>query len=265
MSLKVDKRRIDIIRTVQSEGEVNVAEMAKLHGVTMETIRADFDYLAKEHGWIRTHGGLQMKDFGKYNQNYFFHERQTVHMEEKKMLCYKAMELLSDGECIYIDSGSTVIYLLNYINQKHNLTIVTHSIGFLIRYTIDGFEKIFKEQGHRLIFLGGEVDVNIMMTYGVFFEQSVMELTYDHVVFSVDAMDADIGGTNVDYQAYAAIKSVLRHSRNKILLADKSKFELRATYKVITTQEMDFIITNQPLKEPWQSLLVQKNINYICV
>ncbi|MDF2609661.1 MAG: transcriptional regulator, DeoR family [Lachnospiraceae bacterium] len=265
MSSKIDKRRLDITRIMQIEGKANVADMAKMLGVTMETIRADFDYLAKQHSWVRTHGGMQMKEFSKYHKNYFFHDRQTVHMKEKKKLCLKAMELISDGDCIYVDSGSTVIYLLNYINQRSNLTIVTNSIGFLIRYTTDGFEKIFKEQGHRLVFLGGEVETNMMMTYGVFFEQAITEFVYDHVIFSVDALDAEIGGTNVDYQAYAAIKSVFQYVKNKILLLDNSKFDLRATYKIIGLDEIDYLITNQPLKEPWESMSKHKSNRIIAV
>jgi DeoR/GlpR family transcriptional regulator of sugar metabolism len=263
MNSKVDKRRMEIIRIMQSEGEASVSELARVLGVTTETLRADVDYLAKQHGWVRTHGGIQLKEVGKFSRSYLFHERQADHMMEKKKLCYRAMELISDGDCIFIDSGSTVIYLLNYINQKRNITIVTHSIGFLIRYTVDGFEKIFKEQGHRLIFLGGEVEANIMMTYGAFFEQVVKEFTYDHVIFSVDAMDEEVGATNVDYQAYSVIKSVFLHARSKVLLADSSKFGLRSTYKVIGLEELDYIITNQPLKEPWENIAKQKNSRFI--
>lgn len=265
MSTKVDKRRLEIMKLVQSEDEVTVTGLAKMFGVTMETIRSDFDFLAKQQGYIRTHGGLQKKDNAKYNKHYFFHERQVVNMEEKKKLCYRAMDFISDGDCIYIDSGSTVIYLLNYLNQKHGLTIVTNSIGFLITYILDGYETMFKEQGHRFIFMGGEVEANIMMTYGTFLEQTVTELTYDHLIFSVDALDMEMGGSNVDYQAYATIKSVLKNVRNKILLADDSKFDRRATYKVIGLEDIDCIITNLPIKEQWLNLLKQKHIPFYTV
>ncbi|WFR58671.1 DeoR/GlpR family DNA-binding transcription regulator [Anaerocolumna sp. AGMB13025] len=265
MSTKVDKRRLEILKLIQSEDEVSVIDMAKRFGVTMETIRGDFDFLAKEQGLIRTHGGLSKQDNKKYNKHYFFHERQVIHMEEKKKLCYRAMDFISDGDCIYIDSGSTVIYLLNYLNQKRGLTIVTNSIGFLICYILDGHETSFKEQGHRFIFIGGEVEANIMMTYGTFLEQTVPELTYDHLIFSVDALDSVQGGSNVDYQAYATIKSVLKNTRNKILLADSSKFDLRATYKVIGLEDIDCFITNLPLKENWMNLFKQKHIPYYTV
>ncbi len=265
MSKKADKRRIEIAQTVQSEGEANVADMAKMFGVTTETIRADFDYLASQNGWLRTHGGLQEKEDGKYKQNYLFHERQVIHMEDKKKLCYGVMDLISDGDCIYIDSGSTVIYLLNYLNQKKSLTIVTHSIGFLMKYIVNDYEKMFKEQGHRFLFIGGEVEGNIMMTYGSFFEQTATELIYDHLIFSVDAIDLDFGGTNVDYQAYTTVKSVIKYARNKILLVDSSKFDLSATYKVIGLEQINYMITNKAINEQWKSILEQKHVPYLMV
>ncbi len=265
MNSKVDKRRLEIMRIIQSEGEVNVLQMANLFNVTTETIRADFDFLSKEQGWERTHGGIRKKDQSKYNKNYFFHEREVVHMEEKKKICFKALELIADGDCIYIDSGSTVIYLLNYLNQKSNLTIVTHSIGFLMRYIMDGYEKMFKEQGHRFVFIGGEVDANMMMTYGTFFNQNIEELNYDHLIFSVDAFDSKLGGTNVDYQAYNTIKSLKKHAANKILLIDQSKFDLKATYNVISLEEIDCLITNAPISEEWVSVMEQKHVRYFAV
>ncbi len=265
MNSKVDKRRLEIMRIIQSEGEVNVLQMANLFKVTTETIRSDFDFLSKDQGWERTHGGIRKKDQSKYNKNYFFHEREVVHMEEKKKICFKALELISDGDCIYVDSGSTVIYLLNYLNQKKNLTVVTHSIGFLVRYIIDGYEIMFREQGHRFIFIGGEVDANIMMTYGTFFNQNIAELNYDHLIFSVDAFDSNIGGTNVDYQAYTTIKTLKKQARNKILLIDQSKFDLKSTYNVISLKEIDSLITNMPMSEEYRNVLEQKHVTYFIV
>ncbi len=265
MSTKVDKRRLEIMRLLQSEEEVTVTAMAQLFGVTMETIRGDFDFLAVSQGLIRTHGGLAKKDNKKYDKHYFFHERQTLHMEEKKRLCYRAMDFICDGDCIYIDSGSTVIYLLNYLNQKRGLTVVTNSVGFLICYIMDGYEAMFREQGHRFLFLGGEVEANIRMTYGTFFEQAVTEFAYDHLIFSVDALDTEHGGSNVDYQSYTTIKSAFKNARNKILLADNSKFDLGATYKAARLEDIDCLITNLPLGEHWVNLLNQKRIPYYTV
>lgn len=262
MRTKVEKRRMELIRIIQSEGEANIAQMANLFKVTTETVRADFDYLAKELGWERTHGGLKKKDHGKYNKRYFFNERETTNMEEKKKICYQAMELISDGDCIYVDSGSTVLYLLNFLNKKKNLTVVTHSIGFLLRYIVDGYKTMFQEQGHRFLFMGGEVDANIMMTYGAFFEQNVSEMYYDCVIFSVDALDLNLGGTNVDYQAYSTIKAAIKHGRNKILLADASKMDLRATYQVISLEDTDSLVTDMPLSQEWKKALEQKTVAY---
>lgn len=265
MRTKVEKRRMEIIRIIQSEGEATIAQLANLFKVTTETMRADFDFLAKDQGWVRTHGGIKKKDQSKYNKHYFFNERETVNMQEKKKICYQAMELLADGDCIFVDSGSTVLYLLNYMNKRNNLTIVTHSIGFLLRYIIDGYETMFKEQGHRFIFLGGEVDANIMMTYGTFFEQNVSEINYDHIIFSVDAIDINLGGTNVDCQAYSTIKSALKNARNKILVADSSKINLGATFHVISLEDINYIITDMQLSDEWKKALEQKHTSYYMV
>lgn len=262
MSTKVEKRRMEIMKIIQGEGEANVSDMAKLFKVTMETIRADFDFLAKEQGFLRTHGGIQKKEKDKYIQHFFFHERQLTNMEEKKKICFRALDFIADGDCIYVDAGSTVMYLLHYLNRRKNLTIVTHSIGFLMSYMMEEYQEIFQEQGHHLVFIGGEVDGKSRMTYGSFFEQIVGEMYYDYVLFSVDALDLSFGGTNMDYQGYATIKSVMRQARNKILLVDASKFGQKSAYKVAALDEINYLITNHELDDDWKKIAEQKHIVY---
>lgn len=265
MNSKVENRRREISRLVKEKYEVTVTDMAALFSVTMETIRGDFDYLAEQEGFVRGHGNLTRPEKAKYKEHYLFHERQLLQKEEKKQICKKAAELITDGDSIYLDSGSTVTYLLPELTEKKGLTIVTNSIACLFCYIMEGYQEAFKEQGHRFLFLGGEVEPNIRMTYGTFFEQCVTEISYDRVFFSADALDMDFGCSNVDYQAYSAIKPVFRQVRNRILLADSSKFNRKAAYRVAGWKEIDCLITARDLKDDWRIFLENKRIPYFQV
>ncbi len=262
MNNKVENRRREISRLIRDEGEVTVTDMASRFGVTMETIRGDFDYLAEQEGFVRGHGNLVREEKKKYSEHYLFHERQLLQKEEKQQICKKAAQLIADGDCIYLDSGSTVTYLLPELTEKKGLTIVTNSIACLFCYIMEGYPEAYKEQGHRFLFLGGEVDPNIRMTYGTFFEQCVTEVSYDKLFFSTDALDMEFGCSNVDYQAYSAIKPVLRQVQNRILLADSGKFNLKAAYRVAGWKEIDFLITAGELKEDWRLFLDNRHITY---
>ncbi|SHO47549.1 DeoR/GlpR family DNA-binding transcription regulator [Anaerocolumna xylanovorans] len=262
MNNKVEIRRKEITKLIRDEGEVTVTDMANRFGVTMETIRGDFDYLAEQEGFVRGHGNLSRQEKKKYKEHYLFHERQLLQKEEKKQICKRAAEMIADGDSIYLDSGSTVTYLLPGLTDKKGLTVVTNSIACLFCYIMEGYHEAFREQGHRFLFLGGEVEPNIRMTYGTFFEQCVEEISYDYLFFSADALDMEFGCSNVDYQAYSAIKPVFRQVRNKILLADSSKFNLKAAYRVAGWKEIDCLIMAGELKEDWRLFLESRHITY---
>ncbi len=265
MNQKVINRRKQIAYAVQSDGEVTIAAMSERFSVTTETIRSDFDALVEEQGFLRFHGGIRRKKKENQQKHYVFHERELIHASEKKKICHQAIGLISDGDCIYLDSGSTVIYLLEYLGEKRNITIVTHSIAFLMRYMMDEYDKMFSEQGHRLLFLGGEVDANIGMTFGTYLNDTMAQLHFNYVLFSVDALDAAFGCSNMDLQACAVIKEAVKQSDRRILLADKSKFDSKATYQAVKFSELSILITDKQLTDEWKHILRENGVDSILV
>ena len=48
-------------------------------------------------------------------------------LEEKDRIARKCGEFVHDGDCIYIDSGSTTYQIAKYVKHKKKLTVVTNS------------------------------------------------------------------------------------------------------------------------------------------
>lgn len=262
MASKVARRRRDIITMLQTEGTLYVNGLAKLFGVTPETIRSDLDYLTHQEGYIRIHGGIKMVTEDRQASQYHYQDQTRIHTEEKKQLCYRAMDLLHDGDCLYVDGGSTLSYLLNYINRRKGLTLVTPSIAFLMKYQMDGYDRHFKEGNHKLLFIGGNVDSHIMTTFGPFFDQMVANIHFDAMIFSADGVDLEAAATNRDTVAFAITQRIRQQSKKKILLVDKSKFGRVNTYKALTFDELDYLVTEMHLDEPWQKKLTEHGVVY---
>ncbi|WP_461205641.1 DeoR/GlpR family DNA-binding transcription regulator [Clostridium sp. DL1XJH146] len=263
MSLKVDKRRREILNIVNNEARAYIGEMATLFEVTKETIRTDFDYLADNYGLLRIHGGVKKDQQEIYNRSYQYQEKKLINVEEKKRICYKAVDILEDGDYIYVDAGSTVSYLLNFLNRKKEITLVTPSIALLMKYVMDGYEHIFRENNHKLIFAGGQINSNILTTFGPFFDRSIEDFNFDKMIFSVDAVDINGGISNSDEVSYDIIKKVAKNSYKKILLADESKFELIANYRVLDWKRLDYIITDKSFQKDWINHIEKLGIQYI--
>lgn len=263
MSSKVDRRRNELLSIVNIDGKCFISDAAKLFGVTHETIRNDFDYLVKQHGLQRIHGGIKKNSHYSYQSNYDYQKKRAVRVEEKKRICYKMIEQIQDGDCLYIDGGSTVTYLLNYMNKVRNVTIMTPSVPLLMKFVMEGFEDVFKKQAHEMIFIGGKIDMTIQTSYGTFFNQMVSDINFDKMIFSCDAIDREGGITNADEIAYAIIKETSKRAKYKYLLVDKSKFDRLAKYRTLSLNQIDFVISDNKLDVPWTEQLIREGIFYI--
>lgn len=262
MASKVERRRREIIHILQTENSVYVKELAKLFKVSKETIRSDVDYLVKKYDYQRIHGGIKQghKNIGEGKYQYQDHKQENI--ENKKQICFRTIDLIQDGDCIYVDGGTTVAYLLNYINRRHNVTVVTPSIAILMKYMMDGYEKVFKDGGHQLIFVGGSVDSQIMTTYGPFFQHMVEDIHFDSMILSVDSVDRKIGSTNRDEIAYAIVKTVMKQSNKRILLVDETKFTQAKRYQVMDWNELDYLVTQKELDQQWLETLKKEKVIY---
>jgi len=260
MASKIEKRRREIINLIEMDGVLYGDELSKLLNVTKETIRTDLDFLVANYGYTRIHGGIKKEKQESYNQHYIFHEKKQINVDAKKRMCYKAMDIIEDDSCIFVDSGSTVSYLLNYFNKKNRVTVVTASIAFLMKFTLEGYDQIFEEHQHKLIFVGGSVNQNLLSTYGVFFDQMVQNFYFDQVICSVDAVDINRGLMDVDEVAFSVMQKINERSFKKIVLADESKFGFSAHYQVYSWHQIDYLISDKVFDNPWLQVFKEKGV-----
>jgi DeoR/GlpR family transcriptional regulator of sugar metabolism len=262
VSKKVKQRHWEIIRILETEDIVYVAELADLFKVTKETIRADLDTIEKEHGYERIHGGLKRREQQAISSKYHYQQQLAEHIDEKKRIAFRALDLILDGDCIYLDSGSTVACLLHYLSRRNNLTVVTPSIALLMKYVVEGYDEMFKTCGHRFIFAGGSVDTDIHTTYGAVFNQTVETFYFNTVFASCDGIDLTFGGSNNDDVSHQVISSVLKQSHRVILMGDQSKFDKIRPYLTFKWEQIDYLVTNAVLNDEQEMVLKRKNVIY---
>ncbi|GAU79199.1 DeoR/GlpR family DNA-binding transcription regulator [Fusibacter sp. 3D3] len=265
MTHKVEKRRREILKILDKEGQVFLNDMADLFDVSKETIRQDFDHLNLNYDLTRVHGGLRKEREMAYQEQYHYQYKQHLRIDEKKKLCHKAVEFLKEGDMIYVDGGSTVSYLLNYLDQRKGITLVTPSIALLMKYVVEGYERHFMASSNTFIFIGGNVNQSLMTTCGPIFDASIEPMHFDKMIFSCDAVDLRGGVTNTDDATFAIMQSVKKRARFKMLLSDQSKFGFVAHYRAFGLEELDYLITTKTFDEKWQAELEKMSINFYTV
>ncbi len=261
MTSKVEKRRREIQSILEQDGVVYVADTARLFAVTSETIRGDFDVIAQQQGFTRIHGGLKRDNVRPVDRHYRFTDNKRLHVETKRRLCRRAAELISDGDHLYLDGGSTVSYMPDFLMDKSDLVVVTPSLAVLMAYIRNGFAEKFEKNGNTLVLAGGTVSTKVLTTHGPLFAESVQNLQFDKMVFSVDALDLKAGGTNADELAFSIMRVVADKANTRILLADASKFGRIANYRAVPWERIHYLGTDAELDANWRKTLAGHGVS----
>jgi len=126
LRLKKTERRRQILLELKLRPHVRISELSERFNVSTETLRRDFDALADEGLVARAHGGATAPAQGHYPS---LDERATARIEERERIGRMAAKLVSDGETVMIDSGSTTIEMARALAYRGTqCTVITNSI-----------------------------------------------------------------------------------------------------------------------------------------
>ena len=153
MLILPEERKNEILNELKRIGKVKVIDLAKQFNVSEETIRRDLTQL-EENGLLKkVYGGAIKTTFQSGEPP--FTQRTTVNQEEKIQIGKKAAELISDGDVIVIDVGTTTLEFAHSIQNKKNITILTNSIPVSAVLTESLNQQKFTGQ---ILLLGGQID-----------------------------------------------------------------------------------------------------------
>lgn len=242
-----EERRKRILEIMNEQGRCRVANLAKQLAVSEVTIRMDLDLLEKQGLLSRTHGGAILNPKTGYERAY--REEESSFPQEKKRIGERASELVSDGDTIILDVGTTVMEVARQIVRYKEITVVTNALN--VAMWLENYPEI------QVIVTGGTLrptQHSLVNPYAQF----VLERIYADVAFiGANGIDAHYGVTNVNIPEAEMKIGFLKASRRRILVADSSKIGNVARAKVGKLEDFDLLITDDQA-DPDQVLLLQE-------
>lgn len=237
MKLSPSERRRRILEILNSQNSVKIAPLAKEFSTSELTIRRDLDKLHNEGLLQRTFGGAEKKD---YVINEFSYSKQINTMAEaKKRIGLFAAKMVQNSDVVFINSGSTNLYVARALKNKKGITIVTNSILVFIelRFSTD----------IELVLLGGSYRPAIFAFTGPIAEQSMKNIRANYAFLGTDGVTHQNGVTSNDFYATPIIKNMMRFSQNSILVTDHTKFGKTGPFKYADISDFDAIIVDDAI------------------
>ena len=126
-------RRKSLHRRISERGFVVVAQIAREIGVSDMTVRRDLEALARDGLVQRTHGGAVIASPATIIPTEpSYAARRELNPEAKRRIATAAAAMVSAGEAIGLDTGSTVACLAAELAGREGIEIVTNSLQTIL-------------------------------------------------------------------------------------------------------------------------------------
>ncbi|AIM15309.1 MULTISPECIES: DeoR/GlpR family DNA-binding transcription regulator [Neobacillus] len=221
-----------ILQLLKEKGIVKIQEIMELTNSSESTIRRDLSQLEEQKFLKRIHGGASRLQ-GKL-QELSMIEKSSKNLQEKRMIAKYAASLVEEGDCIYLDAGSTVFEMIQYLPLK-DLVVVTN--GFM---HLPGLIS----KGITTYILGGLAKSKTNAIIGRSALESLDLYRFDKCFMGVNGIHPQFGYTTPDQEEAMVKQKAISLSREAFVLADNTKFSEISFAKIADIHEAT-IITNE--------------------
>jgi len=201
------------------------------------TVRRDMEVLI-EKGSARVYHGVAILS---KPQNYLVAEAESLRTEEKLRIAKAAAALVSPGETIILDAGSTASMTARELPRGMPLTVICLSLDTFLN-------------------LRGNPDVKLLLIGGIYHESSRVFESPEGIALlnrhratkaflSTSGCREDLGVTCSNQFEIGIKKAAIHSSVEKILITDSSKFGKINTCFFADIKDFDTVITDSGLSE----------------
>ncbi|WP_248926224.1 DeoR/GlpR family DNA-binding transcription regulator [Paenibacillus hamazuiensis] len=232
----VAERRREIMNVLDHGGSVRVVELARLFQVTEETIRRDLEKLEAEGKLVRSHGGaISIKNAERETP---FSEREISHMQEKMAIAKEAVRAVEEGDTILLDASTTAWQMARLLPDMR-LTVLTNAIKVAV--------ELADRTRIRVISTGGTLSPASLSYIGPSAERMLKEYHVNKLFFSCKGIDLERGLSDSSESNAMIKRRMMCIADRTYLLADHSKFGIKALAMLAPLKEVDEIIADRKL------------------
>jgi DeoR family transcriptional regulator of aga operon len=236
---KRNRRYKAILDALQQSGSIAVEELSAKLNVSVVTIRRDLDELAQQGLLNRTHGGAVSGHplfYEPFKNDRSFMEQVKRLADEKRRIGRAAAAMVQPGETIAVTPGTTTAEIIRGLPINSNITVVTNTVNIAM--------ELSKRKDINVFVTGGHLRGDWFSLVGASAVQALNNLLIHKVFIGADGLDAEWGASchNADESEFNG--ALVRRARRRIAVADHTKFNVVAGWRICDTGSIQTIITD---------------------
>nr|WP_306821559.1 MULTISPECIES: DeoR/GlpR family DNA-binding transcription regulator [unclassified Bacillus (in: firmicutes)] len=213
IGLLTSERQQYIIEKINQNGFIKIQELVKELHTSESTIRRDLSQLEDMSILKRVHGGAELVKKRSIEPTIL--EKSTSRTSEKKAIAKEAVSMIDDGDCIYLDAGTTTLAMIPFIQNKP-VTVVTNGI----------MQAAALQKSNIITYLiGGRIKKSTNAIIGSQAINNINNYRFDKVFLGINGIHPDWGFSTPDPEEAILKRSAIDLSKEAFILADFSKFD----------------------------------------
>lgn len=231
----LEERREAILRALNLDAKVRVSELSELFGVSSATIRKDIRALEGAGKLRRTHGGAIPVRSSDVEEK--FEVAETTAHDQKARIGQAAARLVTDGDVLFVQSGTTCLELTKALIGKSNLTLITSDLSIAIKA-----EEVLKDS--TIVMLGGTLRCGYHYTQGPDALKQLEGYYAPTAFLCANAFSFERGITAHRREQADWVNALIRSSDKHVLLLDSGKIGQNAPARVTDLDPIDVFVTD---------------------
>ena len=239
-----EARKFKIKELLSKEKILSIEQICKHFDVSSITIRRDLAGLEKEGFLKKVHGGAVYNEINKksiIDSLPIFSKQLELFQKEKDLISKEASKRIQDNCNIIIESGTTCLSMVKYLEDKKNLKVIT--AGFPIAIELWKLSRI--KNDIKIGLCGGIINPNSSILTGVHAVNFFDYINANIAFIGCTAVSIDKGISTSFVEDSELTKVVVKSAKRVILLADSNKFVKYSFINVVPLNEIDEIITDK--------------------
>ncbi|MFD7921997.1 DeoR/GlpR family DNA-binding transcription regulator [Streptomyces sp. NPDC059740] len=245
-NLLAEQRRALILDEVRRRGGVRVNELTRRLSVSDMTVRRDLDALARQGMVEKVHGGaVPVSEPSSHEPG--FEAKSALETSAKEEIAVAAAGLVAPGGTVALAGGTTVFALAQQLLDVPDLTVVTNSVRVAeVFYTAQRAAAAVARPrvGAATVVLTGGVRTPSDTLVGPVADAAIRSLHVDVLFLGVHGISVEAGLSTPNLAEAETNRHFVRSARKVAVLADHTKWGIRAFSSFAALADVDVLVTD---------------------
>lgn len=242
----------EIADLLDKRGKLTLEQLESFFpNVSQMTLRRDLFQLEQDGKIIRVRGGaMSVKEVQKVSGEPYT-KKTAIHTDEKIEIAQKAAALIDEGCSLFIDGGTTAMYLAKEIPDM-NINVFTNGLAVTI--------ELAQKKNLNVVMLGGQVMKDNLSTASPVAKTYFADTNFELAIISTSAFTPENGFSCGSQVEADLLRLVRTKAKSLYMMLDSSKIGKIMPYTFAHIQDIDVLITDENFPLELKAQFTQKDI-----